>query len=82
MVYYSDFRMTLKKCSLFVSRTNVWQETRFLFIPAKEIPNMGSKQFDFPITLLHFKGRQSAVTLIAFHKGFHKRCLHPRSLSQ
>ena len=26
-----------------------------LLIPAKETPNMGSKQIDCPITLLHFK---------------------------
>ena len=28
-------------------------------MPAKETPNMGSKQFDCPVTLLHFKSRQS-----------------------
>ena len=42
-----DFRMTLKKCSQFVSRTN---KTKFLLIPDEETPNMGSKQFYCPIT--------------------------------
>ena len=41
-------------------------KTRLLLIPAKETPNVGSKQFDCPIILLHFKWR----------------CLYPRSLSQ
>ena len=30
-------------------------QTKLLLIPVKEIPNMGSKQFDCPITLPHFK---------------------------
>ena len=30
-------------------------KTKLLLIPAKETPNMNSKQFDCPITLLHFK---------------------------
>ena len=34
-------------------------KTKLLLILAKETPNMGSKQFDCPITLLHFKWRQS-----------------------
>ena len=34
-------------------------KTKLLLIPAKKTPNMGSKQFDCPITLLHFKRRQS-----------------------
>ena len=42
-------------------------KTNLLHIPAKETPNMGSKQFDCPITLLHFKWRQSEMT-IAFQK--------------
>ena len=43
--------MNLKKCSQFVSRTNVWQDKIKLFlIPAKKTPHMGSKQFDCPIT--------------------------------
>ena len=29
-------------------------KTKLLLIPAKETPNMGSKQFDYPITLLYF----------------------------
>ena len=34
-------------------------KTKLLLIPATETPNMGSKHFDCPITLLHFKLRQS-----------------------
>ena len=34
-------------------------KTKLRVIPAKETPNMSSKQFDCPITLLHFKLRQS-----------------------
>ena len=30
-------------------------KTKLLLIPGKGTPNMGSKQFDCPITLLHFK---------------------------
>ena len=30
-------------------------KTKLLLIPAKETPNMVSKQFDCPITLLHLK---------------------------
>ena len=42
-------------------------KTKLLFIPAKETPNIGSKQFDSPITVLHFKWRQSEIP-IAFQK--------------
>ena len=34
-------------------------KTKLLLIPANETPNMGSKQYDCPITLLHFKWRQA-----------------------
>lgn len=34
-------------------------KTKLLLIPSKETPNMGSKHFNCPITLLHFKWRQS-----------------------
>ena len=30
-------------------------KTKLLLIPAKETPNMASRQFDCPITLLHLK---------------------------
>ena len=38
-------------------------KTKLLLIPAKETPNMGSKQFDYPITLLYFKWRQSEMPI-------------------
>ena len=41
--------------------------TKLLLIPAKETPNMGSKQFDCPIILLYFKWRQSEMPF-AFQK--------------
>ena len=50
-----DFRMTLKKCSQFVSRKNL------LSFPFKETPNMGSKQFDCPIKLLHSNFPESSM---------------------
>ena len=42
-------------------------KTKLLLIPAKETSNKGSKQIDCPITLLHFKRRQSEMP-IAFQK--------------
>ena len=42
-------------------------KTKLLLTPAKETPNMDSKQFDGPFTLLHFKLRQSEM-LITFQK--------------
>ena len=38
-------------------------KTKFLLIPAKETPNMGSKQFDCLITSLHFKLCQSEMPI-------------------
>ena len=54
---YYDVHRTFKKFSQFVSRSNVGK-ILLIIIPAKETPNMGSKHFDCPITLLHFKLRK------------------------
>ena len=50
MIPKAHFRMTLKKC---------WQfKTKLLLIPAKETPNMGSKQFDCPTLPNHITALQ------------------------
>ena len=53
--------MTLKKClQVFFHRPMFGKiKTNLFLIPTKDTRNMGSKQFDCPITLLYVKLRQS-----------------------